>query len=378
MVAGGCDVDGGDAWCELQSYGPADNVSADSWLLVGTGPHAARGCDSPCAAASSEVSLVSSLGHQVLAARELQYLAGAPEFGHLCEAIVHGDVDGVRAVLLGQDFDKHNETVPPLRTTALHLAAQRGDLQIVQLLLDDPLLTVHDARDLNGETALHHACKADDVQVVRALVDHPRFTAVDAQDVVGRTALDRAAFEGRLDAVRCLVGHHRFTALNAATTRGRTALHSAAWGNHAGVAQVLLDTPHFTACDAQDLGGMTPLHSAAQRGHVETVEVLLKHRRFLGVNSVDSGDLTALDRAYMEGHMAVVEILLDVQNNGLRQDVDEAWVARGGLARDIEADLSDSDSFGDACAEDPMSMYTHAADLMQARHHERSLARCRW
>jgi len=125
-------------------------------------------------------------------------------------------------------------TDPGTRHEALWLAAQRGDLQVVQALSD---------RD-----------------------------SVNSRDDFGRGALARAAQAGRTDVVEALL--HSGAPIDGADNYGITPLMLAAREKHGSTAAVLLQAG--ANANLADHGGNTPLMHAAAGGDLATIEELLK------------------------------------------------------------------------------------------------------
>ncbi|KAL3248074.1 hypothetical protein ABHI18_012178, partial [Aspergillus niger] len=138
---------------------------------------------------------------------------------------------------------------------ALHIAAGKGHLPVVELLLQLPGINVN-AQDKHGSTALHKAVYNGRLPIVELLLQH-RETDVNKKDNYGCTALHEAIDEGRLRVVELLL------------RRGRVDI------------------------NAQDNDGMSALHIAAYKGHLPIVKLLLRHRE-LDVNMKDNHGQTAL------------------------------------------------------------------------------------
>ncbi|MGD0503025.1 MAG: ankyrin repeat domain-containing protein [Steroidobacteraceae bacterium] len=217
--------------------------------------------------------------------------------------------------------------------SVLWLAATRGDLIVLQALLEDgvpadahavgeqrPLLAALraanpegarqlldagasiDASDGKGHTPLMLAAAAGEATVVRTLLAH--HAQVDAKDDLDRTALWYAASAGSRDVVTALLGAGaRPDAIDA---RGLSPLHAAAGQPNAAVLEPLLASG--SVIDRRSLLGDTPLLIAAAGGHDEVAQVLLA--RSAGLDLQNSAGDTALIAASRGGHSHICHQLL--------------------------------------------------------------------
>lgn len=149
----------------------------------------------------------------------------------------------------------------------LHRAAERGEAQLVRLLLDSGASV--DARTrfrtpMHGrETALILACRGGNEDVVAVLLD--RHAGVDLLDANHRSALSVAAQAGHGGIAQRLIGVG--CAVDPVDDQNRTPLHWAIAGGHAAVAIALIeagaDVDHLCP---KEPGGYTPLHRCASAG----------------------------------------------------------------------------------------------------------------
>ncbi|KAJ8246699.1 hypothetical protein GJAV_G00254410 [Gymnothorax javanicus] len=266
--------------------------------------------------------------------------------------------------------------------TALSLAAARGSMEVVRLLLDRGLDENH--KDHLGWTPLHAAACEGHRGVCAALTESGSLARVAEPDNEGRTPLILAAQEGHRSTVRLLldrrspIDHRGFdgrSALAAATleghgevaellvrrgadtdvrdaegrpllyllvlegrremaamlirkgraplesrdSEGRTALHVAAWQGSLEAVGLLLKAG--ADADARDGEGRPPLHTAAWRGHASVARLLLDS----GGASVDRAcfqqGATALCIAAQEGHAELVAVLLERGANPRHTDL---------------------------------------------------------
>ncbi|KAL4264570.1 hypothetical protein AB1N83_004346 [Pleurotus pulmonarius] len=134
--------------------------------------------------------------------------------------------------------------VPETGSTALHAAASRGYLDIVQWLVEQ-CGAMPDLEDKEGETALHKAALNGHLSIVSYLL--PSKADVHARDADGWTALHNACSKGYLDIVR--------------------------WLCEDGGASSEVDGA--SGIDVRSKGGWTPLMNAASKGHLPVVLYLL-------------------------------------------------------------------------------------------------------
>eukprot|EP00741_Cyanophora_paradoxa_P023736 tig00021617_g22927.t1 len=194
------------------------------------------------------------------------------------------------------------ETVNKLKVTPLMVAAFRGRLHNVALLVKEAAASVP-AKDSAGRTALHYAAAAGHVECIGALAG-PGLVPVDAQDRQGYTPLIRAAIGGRLEAVKALL--EKKAGLDKKDKTGKTALTYAAKNGHAHVLSCLMRAG--ANIEAQDTSRNTPAHYAAAFGFRECVELLLNAGA--DPNALSDWKTTVTGAAMVKGHFGVVDYLL--------------------------------------------------------------------
>ncbi|WP_339045819.1 ankyrin repeat domain-containing protein [Candidatus Mesenet endosymbiont of Agriotes lineatus] len=181
--------------------------------------------------------------------------------------------------------------------TALHIAVESGDKEIVELLLKHKEINVN--AKLNGETALYVAASCGHVGIVKLLLNHEKID-VNTCDLYKRTALYVAAKGGCTKIVKLLLKHG--ADINTQNLGKETALYVAASCGHVKVVELLLDHEEIDI-DAK-FNGKTALHIAAQKNHIEVVRLLLKH----GVNTEDGN--VALRYAIINNQKEIMCLLL--------------------------------------------------------------------
>ncbi|KAJ3159004.1 hypothetical protein HDU86_002173 [Geranomyces michiganensis] len=198
-------------------------------------------------------------------------------------AAFDGDVNKIRSLMLEKkrDLDKL-DTVH--KVTALHIAAEKGDLQVCKTLITGIRMgngeikrASLDARNKDGRTALILAAIFMKSDIVRLLVTDQ--TQVDIMDSIGCGALhyallndDRISFKAL-----CQAGAN----LRIMDKTKNTLLHHAVRLGNEELAKYMLEAGADVNSGNADL--RTPLHLAAQSGNAGMVQLLLQHNADLTV-----------------------------------------------------------------------------------------------
>lgn len=189
--------------------------------------------------------------------------------------------------------------------TPLLLASHGGHMTIVECLLKGGARP--EIASSTGVVALHLAAQAGNVKLVEMLCRCPGIE-LDATMDNGWTALFFAAQNGHWSVAIHLLREQHVT-VDAVDEDGRTALYFASQEGHMRVAKELL------SCGADPEGrceasadGATPLFIASQQGHAEVVSTLVG--RGADVNMQKRSGATALHIAAWDGHLDVLKVLL--------------------------------------------------------------------
>ncbi|XP_065178803.1 ankyrin repeat domain-containing protein 27-like [Sycon ciliatum] len=141
-----------------------------------------------------------------------------------CDKLLSG-VSGTPAA--GDPMEVAANSRDDLGRTALHVAAENGHGQMVELLLDCG--AVASSTDYHSSTALHLACRRGHLSVVSVLLG--RLDDINAQDNDGNTLLHLASANGHEEVARALFTLRVDVDCNVSNERGDTPLHLAArWG----------------------------------------------------------------------------------------------------------------------------------------------------
>ena len=185
--------------------------------------------------------------------------------------------------------------------TPLHLAAERGELAVLRLLIEGGAEL--DPRDEMDRTPLHFASEHGDPEILRFLIDHG--ANPDAQSKDQETPLFLASRKGKLEAARLLL--ERGADINSQDSLRRAPLHVAAGNGHYDIVCLLLD--HGADASAQGRSLRTPLHLAADRGELAVSQLLIE--RGAELDPRDATDRTPLHIAADQGMLKVAELLLE-------------------------------------------------------------------
>lgn len=204
-------------------------------------------------------------------------------------------------------FNPEGERSPePLR-----IAAENGDCDIVQLLLDEGDDTF-DMQDENGVRAASLAAMYGHGHVVKLLLQYgasPDFVNVPDDSYDGQTPLCSASRHGFTEVVKILIGLDQVK-VNVVDKQGWTPLLHASAQGHDEVVELLLTAPHINV-EAADENCRTSLSYAAGMGHDTMVRRLLERGR-ANVQSLDKCGRPPLFHAAMSGHDAVVTSLVKI------------------------------------------------------------------
>ncbi|KAM5163716.1 ankyrin repeat domain-containing protein 6 [Mantella aurantiaca] len=185
--------------------------------------------------------------------------------------------------------------------TPLHLAAHKGHLNVVQILLKAGCEL--NIQDDGHQTALHRAAVVGNSDILAILIQEG--CALDRQDKDGNTALHEAAWHGFSQSVKLLVkAGANVLAKNKA---GNTPLHLACQNGHSQSCRVLLLAG--SRADLKNHAGDTCLHVAARYNHLSVIRILLS--AFCSVNEKNQAGDTPLHVAAALNHRKLIKVLLE-------------------------------------------------------------------
>ncbi|RWR72476.1 ankyrin repeat-containing protein ITN1-like protein [Cinnamomum micranthum f. kanehirae] len=222
----------------------------------------------------------------------------------------------VFANLVGGNEDILQQTTLQSRDTALHIASQRGHVDLAReiiMLRPDMMWAVNS----NNDSPMHKACIHGHKKMVKLLLAHGGFSYYGALGSFGAFAVDfenRTSFfvacaNGHLDVVKLLLKRADSRMFHVLDRAKRSALFMACSHGHSNVVKLLLAKTTLVKYERD--GESTLIHIAALKGHAKVVgEVLKVHPEF--AEKLDLTGLSPLHIAAMEGQISVIDVMLSM------------------------------------------------------------------
>ncbi|KAE8443861.1 hypothetical protein EG329_001270 [Mollisiaceae sp. DMI_Dod_QoI] len=183
---------------------------------------------------------------------------------------------------------------------ALHLAAKLGECSIAQALIGSNQLSI-EAKDKNLNTALHLATEAGDIDVIRLLTEH--HASLEYINKAGQLPLHIAAMYGYEKIVDLLLAMG--SPVNTDDEHASPLHMASAWGWHKVAVKLIKAGADI---ESRDEKGRTPLYLAAYNGSRITVDLLLRYKA--NPNIADTDGRSPLHVAALDGWEPVVNLLL--------------------------------------------------------------------
>lgn len=178
-------------------------------------------------------------------------------------------------------------------------------------------------QDKQGRQPLHLAAERGNQEIVGFVATQPSLAA--CSDFSGRTVLHYAAFGGSLPTIDVLL--HKGFDPQVQDNDGNTPLHIAAEQGHKKIVQRLLNVTMEKKADVNwnDFKGLTPMHLAAYYGHGEVVECLIAAGADIQAAELRLG-WTPLHFAALKGNSKIAESFLLVHGaSGRVRDDKVCW-----------------------------------------------------
>jgi ankyrin repeat protein len=178
----------------------------------------------------------------------------------------------------GAQYRKDNNGRLPLHNAVNHASSE----PIVQLLLQHFPDSVNE-RNVNGRTALHSAAFKGHLPLVNLLLENG--ADMEIENNLGEIPLDYAVYSGSEPIVQLLLQQSPRT-IKARAKNGETLLHCAVREGHLSIMKLLLMTEP-TLLEAADNTDETALFLAVSMGRKESIEFLLQHGCQLTLRDID-------------------------------------------------------------------------------------------
>ncbi|XP_053718857.1 histone-lysine N-methyltransferase EHMT2 isoform X1 [Synchiropus splendidus] len=211
-----------------------------------------------------------------------------------------------RAALQKAILNQESERKKKVRFHPRHLyqAAKQGEVHRVLLMLMEGLDPTYQPDSQNKRSALHAAAQRGQLELCYILIQAG--AQVDAQDKDTRTPLLEAIINNHAEVSRYLVQ-------NGATVyhveeEGYTGLHHASKQGNLEIVSMLLETGQVDV-NAQDSGGWTPIIWAAEHKHVKVIEALLNRGANVTINDKELN--VCLHWAAYAGNVDIAEMVLN-------------------------------------------------------------------
>ncbi|AVP87839.1 hypothetical protein phytr_9100 [Candidatus Phycorickettsia trachydisci] len=215
------------------------------------------------------------------------------------------------------------------RVNCLHIAAQLGYDDIVELILSKHQSLLYTQTATTKSTALHLAALYDHLEVIKVILRKSQ-DAIKLKDKDGLTPLDLAIKEDNLSTIKSILKYCK-EAPSIQNTLVQTAAHSAVMFNKLKALKLILGSYPQT-CDSavkiKDSNGWTLLHHGAAQGHLAIVKHLVKEKA--QIDDITSQQNSPLHLAACFGHNDVVDHLcsmgadINLKNQDGKTPIDNA------------------------------------------------------
>ena len=159
--------------------------------------------------------------------------------------------------------------------TALHLAAQKGHLNILQFFISDQNCDPNIPGGQCGATPLHYATAFGHLHIVKYLINEQGCNP-SCSDKNKLSPLDCAAMKGHMDIVKFLTVEKHCDPVSRDTIYHFTALHYAVLYGHLEIVKFLIEELKCPP-DITGYPNVTPLQMAKAANHPDIAQYLQKH-----------------------------------------------------------------------------------------------------
>ena len=218
------------------------------------------------------------------------------------------------------------------------LTLQKGNIDIVDILLRHPQIDVNNENKRNRKTALFISSEEGHPDIVRMLLRNPQINVM-ILDSYGESALQKAALMGHLRVVKLLLRcsmtmtsvptevkymdvreaiEKRATLLQIGATcclDVRDSLLNASWHGDFRAIRGTLQCPSSDV-NVRNVKGRTPSYLSSLRGHIRSMQELLKSPHIDPNKGMESDGSSAFSIASEKGHFQIMRELLQHNKTG--------------------------------------------------------------
>ena len=262
--------------------------------------------------------------------------------------------------------------------TYLHLAAQSGQMDMFEIILDEE--KDKDPKSDVGETPFLTACskgrmnvaftyiykKGDELEIDLNTKDHKKQTAFHLACLHGHSEIAEMIAKNSSNTFTTTATTKLKIGLNNKNIDGSSAFHLACWQGHSEIAEMIMKNSSKLNIDLNSKNntrdgnpgaynlrsisdGWTAFHFTCFSGHSEIAEMIMKNSSQLkmDLNRKDNYGMTAFHFACMRGHIKIVNMMIE-QSESLELDLE---------AKDNEINWATFMPYGAALDEVSRNMY---------------------
>ncbi|XP_036914117.1 transient receptor potential cation channel subfamily A member 1 [Sturnira hondurensis] len=225
------------------------------------------------------------------------------------KVICEGNANEFQSCLKKQNkWSKYDDVTP----SHLHCAAEDGQVELMEMILNDSSCEVLNVMDNHGNTPLHWAAQKNRVESVKFLLSkgaNPNLRNINMMSPL------HLAVQGMCNEVVKVLTEHSSTNVNLEGENGNTAVLIACSKDNSEALQILLKNgakPCMT-----NKWGCFPIHQAVFSGAKKCLEILLKYGEEHGfnrqshINFVTNGKASPLHMAVQSGDLEMIKMCLD-------------------------------------------------------------------
>lgn len=184
---------------------------------------------------------------------------------------------------IGIDLNSRNKK----RQTALHIAVNKGHLNVVKVLIKfGALISLQDA---DGDTPLHDAISKKNDLIIDLLLEANADLSICNNN--GFNSIHHAALRGNTSSMRLLLNkinqQQKYWLIDEKKDDGFSALHLACLNNYFDIVKLIVDNIKQLNIDIKNLNQQTALHLASERTHYQIIKLLLDNKSNINTQDKD-------------------------------------------------------------------------------------------